>query len=645
MNMKHAIESWKSFYPGLLFVACLLAGTASVTGQTISISPPTGGYPNTTVDLKSTGIDFIVTNTGTTTVTVESITLAPSEFQFYAGWTPFTLTPGQATHYTTKFAPDSAQTFNGTLTFTFDTVNPIVISLTGKGLSTGAIASLSTTAINFGNQAAGTTSTAQTVTVTNSGNTALTVNSATSQPPFSTAGFKVTTLNPGASMSFQVTLFGTTPGSYSNALVIGYDVLPASAVDLSGTVTPAVGFAQTTFPTLPAATLGASYQATLAAVGGTPPYTWSVAAGSALPVGLTLSSSGLISGALPSTAAVKSYLFTVKVADSSPSPKKVLQKMTLPAYKNPGANCNNISWSVAGTTAPLIALPDLGTNTYLGAQGGLYPNGSNVRPVDHDADGVALAQAIQPLDSNGNPDVNGKMAFMSIGESATFNAFTQFQIDANADPAKNQHLVIIPGAQPRAGAAKFADPNNAVWNPIFQYYLPDAGVTANQVVAAWIDVVDGAPTGTFPSDTIALQSELESIAQNLHTKFPNLKLTYFTSNFYAGYSNGISTIYPEPFGYESGFAVKNAIQDQLNGLASLNYDANKGPVMAPWMGWGPYQWTNGLIGRNDSFFWTCTDVTNDGLHPSLNGGREKIANSLLNFLKTDTTTAPWFLSH
>jgi hypothetical protein len=618
---------------------------APVLAQSVTVQPPSGGFPNTAVGLKSIAIDFVLTNTGTTTLTVLNVSTTPSEFVFYTGWTPFVLKPGQATHYALKFIPDAAQTFSGNMTVTFDSGPPLVVALQGTGLSTSAIASVSTTSMTFPNQLAGTISPAQTVTITNTGTTALKTTTLTVNPPFAVTGFLATTLNPGSSTSFQVTMFGTTPGTFNSELVVSYDVVPPTGIDLTGNTISSTAFAVTTFPTLPAATVKSPYLAKLTAVGGTPPYTWSLAAGSILPSGLSISSDGTLSGTLTSVVTAKNYFFSVKAIDSSPNPKKALEKLTFPVNKTTNANCNNISWNIAGTSTPMVPINDLGTGTYLGAEGGLYPNGSNQRPTDHDSAGIAIAQSIQPLDANGNPDPNGKYAFMSIGESATFNSFTQFQIDIAADQARNSHLVIIPGAQPRTTAAMYADPNNAVWNPIFQYFLPQNGITANQVVAAWVDVVDGSPTGTFPTDMTKYQGELEAIAQNLHTKFPNLQLAYFTSKNYDGYSNGISTIYPEPYGYESGFAVKDAIQDQLNGLASLNFDSTKGPVMAPWMAWGPYDWTNGLIARSDGLVLTCSDVTNDGIHPTLPAGREKESNELLNFLKTDTTTAPWFLAH
>jgi Protein of unknown function (DUF1566)/Putative Ig domain/Carboxypeptidase regulatory-like domain/Glucodextranase, domain B/Purple acid Phosphatase, N-terminal domain len=65
--------------------------------------------------------------------------------------------------------------------------------------------------------------------------------------------------------------------------------------------------------TLPAGTAGTAYSQTLAATGGTTPYTWTRTAGS-LPTGLTLTTAGVISGT-PTTAATST--FTVQVKDKS----------------------------------------------------------------------------------------------------------------------------------------------------------------------------------------------------------------------------------------------------------------------------------------------------------------------------------------
>jgi hypothetical protein len=99
----------------------------------------------------------------------------------------------------------------------------------------------------------------------------------------------------------------------------------------------------------------------------------------------------------------------------------------------------------------------------------------------------------------------------------------------------------------------------------------------------------------------------------------------------------------EPWSYEAGFAVKNAIQDQINGNTNLNYIAANGPVVAPWMSWGPYYWANGMNSRSDGLVWTCQDLEADGTHPSDPVGRIKVSTQLFNFLKSDDTASIWFL--
>src|ERR1041384_2891870 len=71
----------------------------------------------------------------------------------------------------------------------------------------------------------------------------------------------------------------------------------------------------------------------------------------------------------------------------------------------------------AGTSTGMIPLIDLGTGLYHGYSGGLYGNGSNVRPPGHDAAGITIANALTPLDTLGNPDPNGRIVLISIGMS------------------------------------------------------------------------------------------------------------------------------------------------------------------------------------------------------------------------------------
>jgi hypothetical protein len=174
--------------------------------------------------------------------------------------------------------------------------------------------------------------------------------------------------------------------------------------------------------------------------------------------------------------------------------------------------------------------------------------------------------------------------------------------------------------------------------------VPNAGVTAQQVVAVMFEDVDVFPTGTYPSDMQQLQGEFETVAQNVLVEFPNVKLMYYATRTYSGYSGTFDKSSPEPYAYEQGFAIQGALLDQINGSASLNYNPANGPVKAPWLGYGPYTWANGLIARSDGLTYNCQDFLSDGRHPSKLYGAPKVASQFLKFFKTDDSTTPWFLA-
>ena len=171
--------------------------------------------------------------------------------------------------------------------------------------------------------------------------------------------------------------------------------------------------------------------------------------------------------------------------------------------------------------------------------------------------------------------------------------------------------------------------------------LSAAGVTRAQVQAAWIKEADAGPTQGFPAYARKLQGELQRIVQLMRPRFPNLKLVYLSSRTFGGYAR--TPLNPEPYAYESGFAVKWLIEQQLRGEPDLNNSPARGPVKAPWLSWGPYLWANGLKKRADGLFYAESDFGGDGTHPSASG-RRKVAEQLRAFFNTDPTTRTWFLA-
>jgi lysophospholipase L1-like esterase len=177
-------------------------------------------------------------------------------------------------------------------------------------------------------------------------------------------------------------------------------------------------------------------------------------------------------------------------------------------------------------------------------------------------------------------------------------------------------------------------------------------LSEEQVQVVWLKNADPLEGGepSLPSaqaDAYQLMTHLGNIVRALDERYPNLQQVYISSRIYAGYAN--REINPEPYAYESGFAVKWLIESQINQMAvgedginpiagDLNYE-----TVAPWIAWGPYLWADGANPRSDGLVWLPEDYGDDGTHPS-NIGREKVAELLLNFFKTEPTTQCWFLA-
>ncbi|MGD0988074.1 MAG: choice-of-anchor D domain-containing protein [Candidatus Sulfotelmatobacter sp.] len=614
----------------------VLNGTGSAPQVSYTVAPSSIAFPSETVGLQTSCQPVVVTNTGTNSLTISSFTLTPFlVFQLQYGYAPRTLTAGEAQTYCIKFVPSAATNYTGSMSISIQGVStPSTVSFTGTGLVTQAVGVVSTPLITFPPTPLGSTST-QTVTLTNTGKSAFHLTSVTDEPPFSYTGYTGSVaINPGKSFSFQVTFTPTQATSYTNAVYMVADLVPGLSASLSGTGVAPSALAITNFPTLPYVNQKATYLANLTAAGGNGNLTWSVASGSSLPTGLTLSSAGQITGTPGSSVAVGNYTFTAQVTDQSSPPQTATAILTLPvaAYVT-GAKCSNIDWDVAGTNNPLVPLTDLGTGTYLGYEGGLYPNGSNTPPASQLNQALTYAQNI----ANGT----GPYAMISVGVSITRTIWDEYGPMEQADPAINKNLVLVNAAIDGTDSPDWTSPSSGTWLAITDYYLPYQNLNANQVVAAWLMMPHSNQSGTYPNDMQNQENDLISILQDMHTYFPNLQIVYISSLHYGGYQP--SNSYPEPYAYEFGLAVQNVIADQINGNPALNNNPANGPVMAPLLLWGPYNWANGLLAREDGLTWDCQDVTSDGLHPSALG-RNKMAGLLTTFFKSDPTAAPWYLN-
>ena len=310
----------------------------------------------------------------------------------------------------------------------------------------------------------------------------------------------------------------------------------------------------------------------------------------------------------------------------------LLAALSLLAARSDAADCTQ-------TSTGRIPLNDLGGGLYLGVPGGLYPGGANSRPASHEAAGLAIAQGIVPLDTLGQPDpVNGRVVLISIGMSNATQEFRRFVLLSDADALRRSTTRVIDCAVGGQAANVIDDPAVPYWDSVATR-LRGRGSSPLQAQVAWIKEADAGPTGSFAVSSESLAVHLARIVRILKVKCPNVKLAYFTSRIYAGYAT--TALNPEPYAYESGFAVRNVIERQLAGDPDLNYDVNAGPVESPWLAWGPYLWADGLTPRSDGLTWACSELQSDGTHPSPTG-QMKVADSLLAFFRWDATTAPWY---
>ena len=308
----------------------LTSGTLSA-GLSLSASGVISGTP--TASVNATALTFKVTDSGQPAQNQSatlSLTIAPAALVITTGSLP----NGQVgTAYSATLAATG-----GTSPYTWSLTSGTLPSGLSLNAATGAIGGTPTASVN---------ATALTFKVTDSSNPVQTQSASLTLTIAATLAITTTSLPNGqVGTAYSATLGatgGTTPYTWSltsgtlpaglslsasgvisgtptasvNATALTFKVTdssnPVQTQSASLTLTIAATLAVTT-TSLPNGQVGTAYSATLAATGGTSPYTWSLTSGT-LPAGLSLSASGVISGT--PTASVNATALTFKVTDSS----------------------------------------------------------------------------------------------------------------------------------------------------------------------------------------------------------------------------------------------------------------------------------------------------------------------------------------
>lgn len=238
--------------------------TLAGTGTAISVSPSSLTFGNQAQNTTSPSQPVTVTNNGTTSLTINSISFTGTNAADFGQTNTCGASLAAAANCTINvtFTPTTQAAESATLQINdSDPSSPQTVAVSGTGTKPASGVSLSPSSLNFGNQSQGTASPAQTVTLTNSGTSALTINSisttGTNAADFGQTNTCGASVAAGGNCTINVTFTPSTQAAENASLSIAdSDPTSPQSVPLTGTGTaPVTSFAVTLSP--PSATITA----------------------------------------------------------------------------------------------------------------------------------------------------------------------------------------------------------------------------------------------------------------------------------------------------------------------------------------------------------------------------------------------------
>ncbi len=185
------------------------APACPVSAPDLRAVPATLAFGATTVGSTGSSIPVTITNAGSASATAIGFSNDNGTEFVVSGNTcgGATVAVGATCGFVVAFKPSAAGSRGGTLTLTYNS-KTLALSAGGTGSSVASPGQLSmSSSLGFGSQAVGTTSAASSVTITNTGGTAVSVSNVSSSNPseFAVTGWSCTTVNSGANCSVSIT--------------------------------------------------------------------------------------------------------------------------------------------------------------------------------------------------------------------------------------------------------------------------------------------------------------------------------------------------------------------------------------------------------------------------------------------------------
>jgi hypothetical protein len=256
----------------------LLSGTGNPAAPVV-LTPITLTFPSTTISATVQAKNITISNTGATSVGLQTPVVSGADFAITANTCGSTLGPGTGCTVSIAFTPAASGARSGTLSIT-DDVGTQTASLSGIGTSpaTDALAPL---ALTFTAQQLNTSSGVQQITLTNSGDTPLTLIAAQIRSgDFSVINACGNSLNAHSTCSLNVVFQPKSVGLITGVLTVS-DQYRSQTIALSGTgvAPPGVSLSPVstiTFPPVGVGVISGAQTVTLTNNGGVPLFVQSI---------------------------------------------------------------------------------------------------------------------------------------------------------------------------------------------------------------------------------------------------------------------------------------------------------------------------------------------------------------------------------
>jgi hypothetical protein len=163
-----------------------------------------------------------ITNSSKGSINLKSLRVSGSGFSLSTAQAPVLLAPGGHVNLSVVFAPATVSSETGSLIIAAtDLKSPVSVPLSGSGKKAAPGLTVSPSSLSFGSHAVKTSS-SQSVTLTNTGNLSISINSITvSNPAFSVSGIsKGVTLSADQKLEFQVWYHPTAAGNTSTTISV-----------------------------------------------------------------------------------------------------------------------------------------------------------------------------------------------------------------------------------------------------------------------------------------------------------------------------------------------------------------------------------------------------------------------------------------